>query len=119
MISFRCISVTGWIGENHFLMLRVDIFYWKLDLIGSYFSDLGYCRTGSKSGASSRCHSCQGSGIKITTRQIGLGMIQQMQHSCPECKGSGDCFNLLYTSCFLSYMLCLYIIYRFLVLQGR
>lgn len=46
--------------------------------------------TGSKSGASSRCHGCQGSGIKITTRQIGLGMIQQMQHSCPECKGSGE-----------------------------
>lgn len=45
---------------------------------------------GSKSGTSSRCHGCQGSGIKITTRQIGLGMIQQMQHVCPQCRGSGE-----------------------------
>lgn len=28
--------------------------------------------------------------MKITTRQIGLGMIQQMQHVCPECRGSGE-----------------------------
>lgn len=45
---------------------------------------------GSKSGTSGRCNGCQGSGIKITTRQIGLGMIQQMQHVCPQCRGSGE-----------------------------
>ncbi|KAA3475395.1 dnaJ protein-like protein 1-like [Gossypium australe] len=45
---------------------------------------------GSKSGAFSRCYGCQGTGMKITTRQIGLGMIQQMQHVCPECRGSGE-----------------------------
>ncbi|KAJ9171207.1 hypothetical protein P3X46_014602 [Hevea brasiliensis] len=45
---------------------------------------------GSKSGASGMCYGCQGSGMKITTRQIGLGMIQQMQHICPECRGSGE-----------------------------
>lgn len=45
---------------------------------------------GSKSGASGRCFGCQGSGMKITTRQIGPGMIQQMQHVCPDCKGSGE-----------------------------
>ncbi|XP_021748656.1 dnaJ protein homolog 2-like [Chenopodium quinoa] len=45
---------------------------------------------GSKSGASSRCHGCQGSGIKVSSRQIGPGMIQQMQHVCPECRGSGE-----------------------------
>lgn len=28
--------------------------------------------------------------MKITTRQIGLGMIQQMQQVCPECRGSGE-----------------------------
>lgn len=28
--------------------------------------------------------------MKITTRQIGLGMIQQMQHVCPECRGTGE-----------------------------
>ncbi|XP_031259582.1 chaperone protein dnaJ A6-like [Pistacia vera] len=45
---------------------------------------------GSKSGASGKCYGCQGTGMKITTRQIGLGMIQQMQHVCPECRGSGE-----------------------------
>ncbi|XWS77291.1 hypothetical protein CRYUN_Cryun01aG0248700 [Craigia yunnanensis] len=54
----------------------------------------GKCKgKGSKSGASSRCYGCQGTGMKITTRQIGLGMIQQMQHVCPECGGSGEVIN--------------------------
>lgn len=45
---------------------------------------------GSKSGASGRCYGCQGSGMRVTRRQIAPGMIQQMQHLCPECKGSGE-----------------------------
>ncbi|XP_072959734.1 chaperone protein dnaJ A6-like [Typha angustifolia] len=45
---------------------------------------------GSKSGASGRCYGCQGSGVRTVTRQIGLGMIQQMQHVCPECRGAGE-----------------------------
>ncbi|XP_039141790.1 chaperone protein dnaJ A6-like [Dioscorea cayenensis subsp. rotundata] len=49
------------------------------------------CRgTGSKSGISTKCHGCHGSGAKIMTRQIGLGMIQQMQIACPDCRGSGE-----------------------------
>nr|QEG03059.1 DnaJ protein 2-like isoform X1 [Cymbidium ensifolium] len=49
------------------------------------------CRgKGSKSGASGRCYGCQGTGMKVITRQIGPGMIQQMQHVCPECRGSGE-----------------------------
>ncbi|PKA66051.1 DnaJ protein like [Apostasia shenzhenica] len=45
---------------------------------------------GSKSGASTECSACQGSGTKVTMRQLGPGMIQQMQHPCSECKGSGE-----------------------------
>ncbi|KAJ4953828.1 hypothetical protein NE237_030660 [Protea cynaroides] len=45
---------------------------------------------GSKSGASGRCYGCKGTGMKISTRQIGPGMIQQMQHVCPECRGTGE-----------------------------
>ncbi|CAL0329486.1 unnamed protein product [Lupinus luteus] len=45
---------------------------------------------GSKSGNSGKCFGCQGTGMKITTRQIGLGMIQQMQHVCSDCRGSGE-----------------------------
>ncbi|KAB1225263.1 hypothetical protein CJ030_MR1G017647 [Morella rubra] len=48
---------------------------------------------GSKSGISGRCYGCQGSGMKFTTRRIGLGMIQQMQHVCPVCRGSGEVIN--------------------------
>lgn len=45
---------------------------------------------GSKSGASGRCHGCQGSGMKVSIRQLGPGMIQQMQHVCSDCRGSGE-----------------------------
>ncbi|ERN00161.1 hypothetical protein AMTR_s00111p00054240 [Amborella trichopoda] len=45
---------------------------------------------GSKSGASGRCSGCQGSGMKVSIRQLGPGMIQQMQHVCPDCRGSGE-----------------------------
>ncbi|GMN56362.1 hypothetical protein TIFTF001_025477 [Ficus carica] len=45
---------------------------------------------GCKSGTAGKCYGCHGTGVKVTTRQIGLGMIQQMQHVCPECAGSGN-----------------------------
>lgn len=46
--------------------------------------------TGSKSGASMKCPGCQGSGMKVSVRQLGPSMIQQMQHACNECKGTGE-----------------------------
>ncbi|XP_010521621.1 PREDICTED: dnaJ protein homolog ANJ1-like [Tarenaya hassleriana] len=45
---------------------------------------------GSKSGASMKCSGCQGSGMKVTIRQLGPSMIQQMQHVCNDCKGTGE-----------------------------
>lgn len=45
---------------------------------------------GSKSGASTKCLGCQGTGMKVSVRQLGPGMIQQMQHPCNQCKGSGE-----------------------------
>ncbi|KAJ6901606.1 dnaJ protein [Populus alba x Populus x berolinensis] len=48
---------------------------------------------GSKSGASSKCAGCQGSGMKVSIRHLGPSMIQQMQHPCNECKGSGETIN--------------------------
>uniref|UniRef100_A0A803PR54 DnaJ-like protein n=1 Tax=Cannabis sativa TaxID=3483 RepID=A0A803PR54_CANSA len=44
---------------------------------------------GCKSGIAGKCYGCQGSGMKVSMRQIGLGMIQRMQHVCPDCQGSG------------------------------
>ena len=51
------------------------------------------CSKGSKSGASMKCPVCQGSGMKISIRQLGPSMIQQMQHPCNECKGTGETIN--------------------------
>ncbi|XP_022756047.1 dnaJ protein homolog [Durio zibethinus] len=48
---------------------------------------------GSKSGASMQCPGCQGSGMKVSIRQLGPSMIQQMQHPCNECKGTGETIN--------------------------
>ncbi|KAI3955535.1 hypothetical protein MKW98_028480 [Papaver atlanticum] len=62
------------------------------DTAAEKFSLAGSWRKGSKGGSSNRC-GCQGSGMKISTRRIGPGMIQQMQHVCPECKGSGEVIN--------------------------
>ncbi|ONI01567.1 hypothetical protein PRUPE_6G146900 [Prunus persica] len=45
---------------------------------------------GSKSGASLKCAGCQGTGMKVTIRHLGPSMIQQMQHACNECKGTGE-----------------------------
>lgn len=50
-------------------------------------------RKGSKSGASTKCSGCQGTGMKVSIRQLGPGMIQQMQHPCNECKGTGETIN--------------------------
>ncbi|RZB83722.1 DnaJ protein-like isoform B [Glycine soja] len=48
---------------------------------------------GSKSGASMTCAGCQGTGMKVSIRHLGPSMIQQMQHPCNECKGTGETIN--------------------------
>ena len=47
------------------------------------------CRAGGKAGAMRTCTSCNGRGIKISIRQIGPGMVQQMQSACTVCSGEG------------------------------
>lgn len=36
------------------------------------------------------CQSCRGQGVKMVVRQIGPGMITQMQQTCSSCKGQGQ-----------------------------
>lgn len=36
------------------------------------------------------CSSCSGRGMKVMTKQIGPGMIQQMQAPCGDCEGQGE-----------------------------
>eukprot|EP00992_Anisonema_acinus_P011129 TRINITY_DN7156_c0_g1_i1.p1 TRINITY_DN7156_c0_g1~~TRINITY_DN7156_c0_g1_i1.p1 ORF type:complete len:397 (-),score=64.76 TRINITY_DN7156_c0_g1_i1:195-1385(-) len=46
--------------------------------------------SGSKvAGKTSTCSDCRGQGIKIVLRQLGPGMVQQMQTACPTCRGEG------------------------------
>ncbi|XP_024403577.1 dnaJ protein homolog isoform X2 [Physcomitrium patens] len=46
--------------------------------------------TGSKTGSSSRCAECLGSGRTNLIRQLGPNMIQQIQSVCSGCGGSGE-----------------------------
>lgn len=46
--------------------------------------------SGGKSGSVTTCKKCKGSGIQTMYRQIGPGMVQQMQSQCDDCGGSGD-----------------------------
>lgn len=48
---------------------------------------------GSKSGKSTTCRGCNGSGRRVVVRQLGPGMMQQMQTQCPDCDGEGDCVS--------------------------
>jgi len=46
---------------------------------------------GTKSGASTgKCKTCDGRGIRLIIKQLGPGMIQQMQTVCPDCGGKGE-----------------------------
>jgi len=44
---------------------------------------------GGKDGAVKQCTTCNGTGVKITVRQMGM-MIQQMQTTCSDCNGEGE-----------------------------
>jgi len=46
---------------------------------------------GTKSGAAAgKCKTCEGRGVRLIVKQLGPGMIQQMQTVCPECNGKGE-----------------------------
>lgn len=44
---------------------------------------------GGPAGCEKSCHTCSGRGMRVQLRQIGPGMVQQMQSVCPDCKGAG------------------------------
>ncbi|CAE1286007.1 DNAJA2 [Acanthosepion pharaonis] len=39
------------------------------------------------------CRMCHGHGIKKTMRQLGPGMMQEIQTTCPECRGEGESYS--------------------------
>lgn len=44
---------------------------------------------GGKAGCEKSCADCNGRGVRIQLRQIGPGMVQQVQSACGACKGAG------------------------------
>ena len=44
-------------------------------------------------GESQMCEVCDGQGVVLELRQIALGMVQQIQRRCSECRGQGYCAN--------------------------
>ncbi|KAI8360838.1 hypothetical protein EDC96DRAFT_512735 [Choanephora cucurbitarum] len=45
---------------------------------------------GGKTGATRKCNACKGRGFQVAMRQVGMGMIQQMQVPCQECDHTGE-----------------------------
>merc|ERR1712059_53045 len=45
---------------------------------------------GGKEGSVQKCGNCRGSGIEIKLRQIGPGMVQQIQQPCKKCDRRGE-----------------------------
>ncbi|KAI8388388.1 uncharacterized protein BYT42DRAFT_559912 [Radiomyces spectabilis] len=45
---------------------------------------------GGKTGAVKKCATCKGRGFQVAMRQIGMGMIQQMQVPCGDCNSTGE-----------------------------
>lgn len=44
---------------------------------------------GGKVGCEKTCSDCRGQGVRVQLRQIGPGMVQQMQSACGACRGTG------------------------------
>ncbi|CAG2101413.1 unnamed protein product [Medioppia subpectinata] len=48
---------------------------------------------GGKPGSRVKCVGCKGQGMKVHLRQLGPGMLQQMQKQCDDCGGQGEVVN--------------------------
>lgn len=66
---------------------KLDLKYKRTDLCE------GCNGSGSSTGKTYKCNGCNGNGINVTVRQIGPGMLQQMQTPCNKCNGSGESLN--------------------------
>lgn len=77
---------------NHKLMVSLEDMYngttKKLSLSRNMPCE-GCKGSGTKSGRKMECGTCRGTGIQVTLRQLGPGMLQQMQSRCSACNGQG------------------------------
>ncbi|KAI9321074.1 hypothetical protein BX666DRAFT_1852575 [Dichotomocladium elegans] len=50
----------------------------------------GTCKgRGGKTGAMRKCNKCEGRGFQVAMKQLGMGMVQQMQVPCSACHSTG------------------------------
>ncbi|CAM9366651.1 unnamed protein product [Phaeothamnion confervicola] len=85
-------------GENLVHPLKVsleDLYNGKTCRLAITHNKLcGTCEgRGGKVGAEKVCETCHGRRVQVQYRQIGPGMVQQMQVACPDCKGEGKTIN--------------------------
>lgn len=85
-------------GEDTVFPLKVDLdSLYKGDTKKLKLTKRVICKTcdgrGGKSDSVQTCSGCKGRGVKVVIRQLGPGMIQQMQTTCPDCKGEGQVMN--------------------------
>jgi hypothetical protein len=52
-------------------------------------NEIAVFRDGGKPGAKKTCGTCNGRGVTVRLRQLGPGMVQQMQSVCQHCHGEG------------------------------
>lgn len=45
------------------------------------------------------CSECRGQGVKVFIRQMGMGMLQQVQTTCDKCQGRGKTFKSVCGGC--------------------
>ncbi|XP_014775239.1 dnaJ homolog subfamily A member 2 [Octopus bimaculoides] len=85
-------------GEDAFHKLRVNL----EDFYNGKTSKLQLSRTvvckkcqgiGGKPGSVMTCRGCHGRRIKKSMRQLGPGMVQEIQSTCSECNGEGNYIN--------------------------
>nr|KYP39713.1 DnaJ protein isogeny ANJ1 [Cajanus cajan] len=88
-----CSKCSGWVYSDFKLSSSMILINYKIILLRPIFIVVWYADKGSKSGASMKCAGCQGTGMKVSIRHLGPSMIQQMQHACNECKGTGETIN--------------------------
>ena len=78
--------------KHHIKITLEDIYHGKkIKLQVRRYNICSSCRgKGSDSGKTYSCDTCNGSGVRNIIRQLGPGMIQQMQTTCNICNGKGE-----------------------------
>jgi DnaJ family protein A protein 2 len=89
------VSLTDlYVGKTSKLAVTRDVLCKTCNGYPKYYSSSiisSFIRNGTKgSSAPAKCKTCEGRGIRLVVRQLGPGMIQQMQTVCSDCKGKGE-----------------------------